>query len=173
MTDAFLLSAWSAGVFIAPLLTALPAYRPTTWWLWPALRVFWQLGGGMLAGVAAARIVGVPQQGQLVAAALLGAVGALLCIAPLVAMTRGPTRVEGDLRGLRHTTATTRSPVSRPQRVDRVEVELHTTNGPVRLTFRGLQGSYVERRLADLRPGAHVVLWLLAPLRALVHVEPA
>lgn len=168
--DLFLLSAWSAGVFLGPLLTALPPYPAAAWWLWPALRLGWMVGGGVAAGAATARMAGGEWGAMLGAGLGLGAVGLVLSVAPALALARGPQTVTGRLR---RAGTTSHPQPALGQRVSRTEVELLTAEGPVRLRFRGVQGARAQRALDALSGAGTVRLRCLPPLRAFLDARAA
>lgn len=168
--DLLLLSAWSAGVFLGPLLTALPPYRPATWWLWPALRLAWMVGGGVAAGAGTARLAGAEAAAMVGAGLGLGAVGLVLAVAPAMALLRGPQQVTGELRA-----ADTQSRLQPAlgQRVSHTQVDLLTAQGLVQLRFRGIQGDRARRALEGLRGASAVRVCTLPALRAFVSAEAA
>jgi hypothetical protein len=166
--DLLLLSAWSTGVFLGPLLTALPPYPRAAWWLWPGLRLAWLVGGGVAAGAATARLAGGQAAAMLGAGLGLGAVGLVLSVAPALALARGPQVATGRLRAA---DAHSRLQPALGQRVSHTEVELLTAEGPVRLRFRGIQGDRARRALEALRAAPSVQVATLPALRAFLYAR--
>ncbi len=83
---------FACAAMLGFLLTALVPMRPESWWFWPALRVAWQVGGGLWCGLGIAVLVG---QGHAKLTSGVGLIGVVLGINPLLDLVQGP--VEGIL----------------------------------------------------------------------------
>ena len=66
---------FSCAAMLGSLLTALVPFQLETWWFWPAVRVAWQLGGGLWCGLGIAMLV---DGGYFKLTAGVGALGLLL-----------------------------------------------------------------------------------------------
>lgn len=166
--DVLALVTWSCGVFLAPLMTALPRYRRASWWLWPSLRVIWQVGGGVVAGMGTAHLVGAGPRGLLVGGLLVGAAGCLVAAASLLALFRGPRGVQGALVSVRSHDRLQWLPQAPAARVHSVTVGLNTAEGHRELLFRGMQGRYAQQELGELSPGTVLTVLHLPALRCYV-----
>lgn len=94
--DLLAIVVFSAGSMLGFLLTALLPHKAAVWWLWPGLRVAWQLGGGLWCGQAVGRLMGggAPAMWSLLG---FGALGAVLCVTALIDLARGPVCWEGEV----------------------------------------------------------------------------
>ena len=91
---------FATGAFAGFFLTALVRLTPSDWYYWVGLRVLWQLGGALWLGFEVGRLLteGAKSYGVLlISAACCGAVGAVLCINPLLDVIRGPLVIEGSV----------------------------------------------------------------------------
>lgn len=94
--DLLAIICFSCGAMLGFLVTALLPHRDGVWWLWPGVRVAWQLGGGLWCGAA----VGDMMQGAAprgLPLLICGGLGAVLCANALLDLVRGPMQVEGRL----------------------------------------------------------------------------
>lgn len=82
------LCVFAAGAFAGFFLTALVQLTPSDWRYWAGARVLWQLGGALWFGYETGRLM----TGRFFWASTLGcaALGALLCLNPLLDLARGP-----------------------------------------------------------------------------------
>jgi hypothetical protein len=87
---------FSCGSMLGFLVTALLPHKLSVWWLWPGVRVAWQLGGGLWCGQAVGSLMG---GGSAAIWSLLGfgALGAVLCATAIADLVRGPVCWEGEV----------------------------------------------------------------------------
>ncbi len=85
---------FATGALLGFLVTALLPMSPETWWLWPLVRVLWQLGGALWCGWAIAQAIGT-RRGLTVAG--FGFLGFLLCFNAVFDLARGPLSVQGRI----------------------------------------------------------------------------
>jgi hypothetical protein len=95
-----------AGAFAAFFLTAVVRLTPSDWHYWVGARVLWQLGGGLWFGYEVGRLM--TDRFSWGSTAACGALGAVLCLNPLLDLTRGPLAVEGSIVSERYDRKQTR-----------------------------------------------------------------
>jgi len=69
---------------------------PSDWHYWVGARVLWQLGGGLWLGYEVSCLM-TGRLFRLSSVAACGALGAALCLNPLLDLTRGPLVAEGSI----------------------------------------------------------------------------
>ena len=87
---------FAAGAFAGFFLTAVVRLTPEDWHYWVGARVLWQLGGGLWLGYEVGRLM-TGRLFWLGSVAVCGALGAVLCLNPLLDLTRGPLVAEGSI----------------------------------------------------------------------------
>lgn len=87
---------FAAGAFAGFFLTALIRLTPADWHYWVGARVLWQLGGGLWLGYELGRLM-AGRLFRLSSVAACGALGAVLCLNPLLDLCRGPLAAEGSI----------------------------------------------------------------------------
>ena len=89
------LCVFAAGAFAGFFLTALVRLTPSDWHYWVGARALWQLGGGLWLGYEVGRLM----TGRLFWQSMVacGALGAVLCLNPLLDLIRGPLVAEGSI----------------------------------------------------------------------------
>ena len=133
------LCVFAAGAFAGFFLTALVRLTPSDWHYWVGARVLWQLGGGLWFGYEVGRLM----TGRLfwLSTAVCGALGALLCLNPLLDLIRGPLVAEGSIVSESYDRNRTRRSV-------KARVVIQSSDGALHeLSLRG-------RRPARNKPGA-------------------
>lgn len=80
---------FSCAAMLGAFLTALVPFRLETWWLWPALRLLWQAGGGLWCGLGIALLI---DGGHAKLTLSVGALGLLLAINPVLDLLQGPAQ---------------------------------------------------------------------------------
>jgi len=78
---------FATGAFVGFLVTALAPIRHDTWWLWPSVRVVWQLGGALWAAWGIGQAIPSARGALLLGGAVLGFV---LCFNAVFDLVRGP-----------------------------------------------------------------------------------
>src|SRR5688500_16084072 len=103
------LCVFAAGAFAGFFLTALVRLTPSDWHYWVGARVLWQLGGGLWFGYEVGRLM----TGRLfwLSTAVCAALGAMLCLNPLLDLIRGPLAAEGSIVSERYERNRTRRSV--------------------------------------------------------------
>lgn len=138
---------FAVGAFAGYALTAFAPIRPGAWWLWPALRVLLQLGGGTWLGIA---MMGLMDASRFKGALIFGVLSLLLCYNPLLDLARGPLRVDGTLveGGMHRGTLMRGSGAQSPTIHGRIVVEDESGQ---RWTLRpmGLQANRLDDLLAE------------------------
>ena len=89
------LCVFAAGAFAGLFLTALVRLTPSDWHYWVGARVLWQLGGGLWFGYEVGRLM--TDRLFWPSVAVCGALGAVLCLNPLLDLMRGPLVAEGSI----------------------------------------------------------------------------
>ena len=89
------LCVFAAGAFAGFFLTALVRLTPEDWHYWVGARVLWQLGGGLWFGYEVGRLM--TERFWWGSVAACGALGALLCLNPLLDLARGPLVADGPI----------------------------------------------------------------------------
>jgi hypothetical protein len=134
------LCVFASGAFAGFFLTALVRLTPEDWHYWAGARVLWQLGGGLWLGYEVGRMMTERFSWKVVA--VCGApgalLGALLCLNPLLDLTRGPLVVEGAIVGEEYTR-------SRSRRSIKARVRIQSSDGAVHeLSLWGRQANIYE-----------------------------
>ena len=86
---------FATGAFGGFFLTSVIQLTPSDWHYWVGARVLWQLGGGLWLGYEAGRLMSTRL--SLIGMAVCGALGAVLCLNPLLDLIRGPLVAEGAI----------------------------------------------------------------------------
>ncbi len=156
------------------LVTALLPHKPGAWWLWPGLRVAWQLGGGLWCGAAIDRMMGdaAPRGLPLL---VCGGLGLVLCATALLDLVRGPMQVSGRL-------------VAEEIQRGRLWVPLLVPHNPTihgrlaiqddagqihQLSTAGLQTNRLNKMMAQVVGAPRIRLTALRHLGAPLSVEPS
>jgi len=90
------LCVFAAGAFAGFFLTALVRLTPSDWHYWVGARALWQLGGGLWLGYEVGRMM-PGRLFRLSSVAVCGALGAALCLNPLLDLIRGPLVADGSI----------------------------------------------------------------------------
>lgn len=160
---------FSCGSMLGFLVTALLPHRAAVWWLWPGVRVAWQLGGGLWCGQAVGSLMG---GGSAATWSLLGfgALGALLCLTAIVDLVRGPVCWEGEVVARQVQRGRLWVPMLVPHNPTiHGQVGIRTADGEVHtLRTSGLQTYLLTKQLKAVAGAGRVRLralrWVGAPL---------
>jgi hypothetical protein len=82
----------SCAAMLGVLLTALVPFHLETWWLWPVIRLLWQVVGGLWCGLGIALLI---DGGHAKLTLGVGAFGLVLALNPALDLVQGPA--EGEL----------------------------------------------------------------------------
>lgn len=107
---------FSCAAMLGSLLTAVVPFSLDTWWVWPVVRVIWQLGGGLWCGLGIAMLV---EGGHFKLTAGLGLLGLLLAVNPVLDLVRGPA--QGALQSIGTAQFKTWSSVARGTRTASIQ----------------------------------------------------
>jgi hypothetical protein len=95
MKPAFAISGivvFSCAAMLGVLLTALVPFSLESWWLWPVIRLLWQVVGGLWCGLGIALLI---DGGHAKLTLGVGAFGLILALNPVLDLVQGPA--EGEL----------------------------------------------------------------------------
>lgn len=163
---------FSSGSMLGFLLTALVPHKQGVWWLWPSLRVAWQLGGGLWCGQAVGSLMG---GGSAAMWSLLGfgVLGAGLCATALVDLVRGPVCWEGEVVAQQVQRGRLWVPMLVPHNPTiHGQVGIRTADGHVQtLKTAGLQTYLLTKKLNAVAGAKRVRLRALRVLGAPLSVE--
>lgn len=135
------LCVFAAGAFAGFFLTAVVRLTPEDWRYWVGARVLWQLGGGLWFGYELGRLMTERVAWQSVAAC--GGLGAMLCLNPLLDLTRGPLVADGPIVKEEYDR-------NRARRSIKTRVLIRSSDGELHeLSLWGRQANIYEDRIED------------------------
>jgi hypothetical protein len=149
---------FATGALLGLFVTAFLIPEPANWWQ-PALgRVVWQLGGAAFLGLV---IAGMAGRGAWPVIVGFAAVGALLCVNPLMDLARGPVQLRGHLEA-----------EIRGGKSIYADVSVRAPDGTVtELGLSGYRVNVVQERLAECDGRDDVELVVLYHLDTILALE--